>query len=341
MLYNKHRPESFDQVVGQKSAVTLLDQLVKSEDKFPNVILTGRHGTGKTTLARITARALGVNDIDIHELDAASNNTIEHVRSIVQQCRVRPQASKYKVFIIDEAHMISSAGFDTLLKVIEEPPEYVIFMFCTTELSKLKSTILSRCMVFHLKDIDDTDIFEHLKLVSEEEKLETEEDALKLIAMKARGSMRDALSYLQKCIDSNQSVTYDNTCDQLDYISDVLYYDLYDCIINEGTTEILEKINDVFSRGYDLVSFLSGLATYTRNLFVLKNEKSDKLVDISSTELKTKMKKQAKTIGPAISFKILNMISEVQVRFNLSNNKRLSIEMLCVNIYLLIKKSKK
>jgi DNA polymerase-3 subunit gamma/tau len=340
MLYNKYRPDSFDTVVGQHNTVLALKKLVNSDEKFPNLILTGKHGTGKTSLARIIAKELGCSDIDIFELDAASNNTIENVRSIIQQCRIPPQNSKYKVYIIDEVHMFSSAGFDTLLKTLEEPPEYVVFILCTTEKLKLKGSIMSRCMMFNLNNIADKDIITRLKYVCDEECIKYEEGTLELIAASAEGSLRDALSYMEKCINFDNQLVYSEVSDNLNHVDYQFYYKVYDAILNHDTDGILSLVNEIILQGHELSSFIKGLSSYTRDLFVLKSDKNDNLISAPET-LKKSMREQSKALGPATTFSILSMIDEKSVRFHLSNNKRLTVELLLINIHLLLKKKNK
>jgi DNA polymerase-3 subunit gamma/tau len=337
MIYNDYRPKTFDDVKDQSSTINILRSMIES-DNVPNIIFTGKHGTGKTTLARIVASELQTSDIDIHEIDAASNNSTESMRTLITQLRIPPHSSKRKVYIIDEVHMLSKAAFDVLLKPLEEPYKHVLFILCTTEHVKIPDTIKSRCAVFNLNNVSIKSMVDQMNSICNDYNRSCEEKLLYVIADKANGSMRDCLNLFEKCLFcTDKDLTLKNLENVLIYLDDDIFYEITNCMINDGLDNLMILIDRVINEGYDVKDIISGVASYFRKLFMMKSEKVAELI-YTTTDQKSKMKAQFDIIGAAALFKSLSMIDECTVRLHLSYNKRLSLEILFINIQLNFKK---
>jgi DNA polymerase III subunit gamma/tau len=337
MLYNEYRPKIFDDVKDQSSTILVLKAMIK-KDEISNIIFTGKHGTGKTTLARIVAKELETSDIDIHEIDAASHNSVDDIRNLITQLKIPPHNSKRKVYIIDEVHMLSKAAFDVLLKPLEESYKHVLFILCTTEYIKIPDTIKSRCTVFNLNVISIKSMINHMSSICTDYKREVDEKLLYVIAEKANGSMRDALTLLEKCLFStSENLTIENLQHILFYIDEDIFIQLTELMIEGNMDEVIILLNRLINEGYDIKEIMIGTATYFRKLFMMKSDKISELVYVSDLQ-KEKMKCQFDKIGAASLFKSLSLIEESCVRLHLSHHKRLSLELLFINIQLTIKK---
>lgn len=296
----KYRPVTFRQVVGQKAITSTLQNAIKSNHLAQAFLFTGPRGVGKTTCARIMAKTINCENLtaelepcdtcesctsfnnnasfNIHELDAASNNSVDDIRSLVEQVRIPPQVGKYKVYIIDEVHMLSQAAFNAFLKTLEEPPDYAKFILATTEKHKILPTILSRCQIFDFRRISVEDIAEHLHYVSESEGVNSEDEALNVIAQKADGAMRDALSTFDQIVSySGDILTYKSVIENLNILDYEYYFKVTDAIIKSEIPGLLLIFNEITENGFDGQHFIMGLADHLRNLLVLKNESTKEL----------------------------------------------------------------
>jgi len=305
MLYNDYRPHSFEDVVGQNSAVSIIKSAIAQSRLSHSILLSGIQGTGKTSLARIIAKAIGCNDAYIFEIDAASNSSVDDVRRLITATRIPPNVGKFKTYIIDEAHMYSNAAMNALLKVLEEPPKHCRFILCTTEKRKLLATILSRCQTFDLKCIEDTDIVGRLKFICITEGIPFEEDALCFIAREARGSMRDAISLLElvreKCVMEELS-------DKLNIVSITSYLELIQIIIDGEVDKALIILNEM-SKIIDAVKLCEGLTSFIRDLFYFKSPETQVLITMSELQ-KEAMKRAFKELGAAFIFNMLNELNK-------------------------------
>ena len=337
MLYNEYRPQTFDDVRDQSSTINVLKAMIE-KDEISNIIFTGKHGTGKTTLARIVAKELQTSDIDIHEIDAASHNSVDDIRNLITQLKIPPHNSKRKVYIIDEVHMLSKAAFDVLLKPLEEPYKHVLFILCTTEYVKIPDTIKSRCTVFNLNVISVKSMISFMTKICSDYEREVDEKLLYVIAEKANGSMRDALTLLEKCLFStNETLSIENLQHILLYIDEDIFIQITESMIEGNMDDTILLLNRLINEGYDPKDIMLGTATYFRKLFMMKSDKTAELVYVTDTQ-KEKMKSQFNRIGAASLFKCLNLIEESAVRLHLAHHKRLSLELLFINMQLNIKK---
>ena len=291
----KYRPITFDTVVGQKSITSTLKNAIKNNHLAQAFLFCGPRGVGKTTCARILAKTINCQNIkdnmeacdecesctsfnnsasfNIHELDAASNNSVEDIRNLVEQVRIPPQVGEYKVYIIDEVHMLSTAAFNAFLKTLEEPPAYAKFILATTEKHKIIPTILSRCQIFDFKRIGIDDIAKHLQFIAENEGVKAEADALHIIAQKADGALRDALSMFDQIVSfSGGDITYKNVIDNLNVLDYDYYFRIIDAIQAKDITQCLLIINEIIDNGFDGQHFIIGMGEHLRNLLVCKNK---------------------------------------------------------------------
>jgi DNA polymerase-3 subunit gamma/tau len=284
---SEYRPKEFSDMIGQDAIVKTLSNAIKN-DKIPQALLfCGPRGVGKTSCARILAKQ--INNLEenfeynIFELDAASNNSVEDIRSITDQIRIPPQIGKYKVYIIDEVHMLSNAAFNAFLKSLEEPPKHVVFILATTEKNKIIPTILSRCQIYDFKKVDVVDITELLKNICTDKKIKFDENSLSLIAEKSDGSIRDSLSMFDRLVSfTDSNLTMDEVTANLNVLDYETYFELSTLIISKDIPGILTKYNDIFIRGFDDVNLLNGLSRHLREILISKLGSSDKLSDLKN-----------------------------------------------------------
>ncbi len=344
----KYRPQTFDSVVGQASITTTLKNAIKNDHLAQAFLFFGSRGVGKTTTARILAKTINCMNLgdniepcnecesctsfneghsfNILELDAASNNSVEDIRHLIDQVRIAPQVGNRKIFIIDEVHMLSTNAFNAFLKTLEEPPEHAIFILATTEKHKILPTILSRCQIFDFHRIQIDDIVNHLKGIASKENVEAEEKALHIIAQKADGALRDALSIFDQIVSfSNNNITYQAVLENLN----VLDYDYYFKIINNSLESNIAAnlliYDDVLSKGFDGSQFLIGLSEHLRNLLVCKDESTVTLLEVPE-EIKSKYLEQSKQASQDFILSSLDLIRVIETEFRASKNKRLHVE---------------
>lgn len=344
----KYRPATFRQVVGQHSITGTLQNAIKNQHLAQAFLFTGPRGVGKTTCARILAKTINCENLsadiepcdacesctsfndsasfNIHELDAASNNSVDDIRSLVDQVRIPPQVGRYKVYIIDEVHMLSQAAFNAFLKTLEEPPAYAKFILATTEKHKILPTILSRCQIFDFRRISVEDISKYLEYVSTNEKIEAEEEALHVIAQKADGALRDALSTFDQIVSySGDTITYKNVIENLNILDYEYYFKVTDFILEGDSSGLLLIFNEIIENGFDGQHFIIGLAEHLRNLLVLKDPATIILM-LASPSLKEKYKEQASRCEADFLLSALDLCNKYDLSYKSSNNKRLHIE---------------
>ncbi|MBN2236016.1 MAG: DNA polymerase III subunit gamma/tau [Bacteroidales bacterium] len=349
----KYRPATFDTVVGQKAITNTLINAIKNHHLAQAYLFTGPRGVGKTTSARIFAKTINCLNINLEknpdqiepcnvcesclsfsqnasfnimELDAASNNSVDDIRRLVDQVRIPPQVGKYKVYIIDEVHMLSQAAFNAFLKTLEEPPSYVKFILATTEKHKIIPTILSRCQVFDFKRISVLDIANYLKYVASKEKVEADEEALHLIAQKADGAMRDALSIFDQLVSfTSGRVTYQNVVENLHVLDYDYFFRITDQFLSGDITSVLVIYNEIIERGFDGQHFLIGLGEHLRNLLISRDTATIDLLE-TSVSIKQKYFENATRFSSAFLLKALDLNNQCDINYKSSNNKRLLIE---------------
>ena len=344
----KYRPLNFDSVVGQRSLTTTLKNSISSGKLAHAYLFCGPRGVGKTTCARIFAKAINCfnpqeggepcgkcescqafdqqRSMNIHELDAASNNSVEDIRELCKQVLIPPQTGRYKVFIIDEVHMLSSSAFNAFLKTLEEPPSYVIFILCTTEKHKILPTILSRCQVYDFQRMTTKNTVDHLMYVAEKEGIETEPEALALIAEKADGGMRDALSIFDQMVSfSGGKLTYENVCQNLNVLSQEYYFQLVDHFLAGHVSDCLLLFNEVLQKGFDGGNFIAGLATHMRNLLVSRDAVTLPLLEMSD-KMRARYQEQAQRCPVHFVYKVLKLTNDCDQAYRTSRNKRLQVE---------------
>ncbi|MBO5888282.1 MAG: DNA polymerase III subunit gamma/tau [Bacteroidaceae bacterium] len=344
----KYRPLNFDSVVGQRSLTTTLKNAITSGKLAHAYLFCGPRGVGKTTCARIFAKAINCFDpqeggepcgkcesclsfeqqrsMNIHELDAASNNSVDDIRELCKQVLIPPQTGRYKVFIIDEVHMLSAAAFNAFLKTLEEPPSYVIFILATTEKHKILPTILSRCQVYDFQRMTTQNTIDHLMYVAQKEGYTAELEALSLIAEKADGGMRDALSIFDQMVSfSAGNLTYDNVCKNLNVLSQEYYFQLVDYFLESKVPECLLLLNDVLQRGFDGGNFIAGLATHMRNLLVSRDVVTLPLLEMSE-RMRNRYQEQAQRCPIRFVYKVLKLANDCDQAYRTSRNKRLQVE---------------
>jgi len=337
----KYRPDNFDAVVGQSSVTSTLKNAIQSNQLAQSYLFCGPRGVGKTTCARIFAKEVNqfendnqVNDFsfNIFELDAASNNSVDDIRNLTDQVRVPPQIGKYKVYIIDEVHMLSTSAFNAFLKTLEEPPKHAKFILATTEKHKIIPTILSRCQIFDFKRISENDIALHLEKIAKEEEVTVEEDALHLIAQKSDGSLRDSLSLFDKLISfSDKNLTYSSVAEHLNILDYEYYFKVTDCLLENDINQLLNIYNEIFENGFDGNHFINGLAEHLRDLLVSKDESTIKLLKKSET-LSLRYLDQSKKCKIHFLLEALNLCNECDVNYKKTNNQRLFVELILMRI---------
>ncbi|HEX5653397.1 MAG TPA: DNA polymerase III subunit gamma/tau [Chitinophagaceae bacterium] len=350
----KYRPQLFNTVVGQSHITTTLKNAIKNDQLAHAFLFCGPRGVGKTTCARILAKTINCENrskdgeacntcnscisfnegtsLNIHELDAASNNSVDDIRTLVEQVRFAPQAGRYKVYIIDEVHMLSSSAFNAFLKTLEEPPPFAIFILATTEKHKILPTILSRCQIFDFKRITLNDTVEHLQEIAVKEEIKAEKAALQVIAQKSEGCMRDALSILDKIVSfTNGELTYANTLEHLNILDADYYFRLLDCMQQQDLAGALLLYDDINRKGFEGDLVLNGFAEFIRNLLVCKDEKVAALLEVVE-DFKDKYMAAAKNTGAAFLVSALNILNEAEINYKAARNKRLHVELAIIKL---------
>lgn len=332
----KYRPKTFKDVVGQKAITNTLLNAIDHNHLAQALLFCGPRGVGKTTCARILAKMINAEGeinpeedfaFNIFELDAASNNSVDDIRNLIDQVRIPPQVGKYKVYIIDEVHMLSSAAFNAFLKTLEEPPKHAIFILATTEKHKIIPTILSRCQIFDFKRITIADAKEYLKYIAEEQGIEAEDDALHIIAQKADGAMRDALSIFDRVVSfSGNNLTRQAVTENLNVLDFETYFTATDYILENKIPELLISFNEILSKGFDAHHFISGLASHFRDLMVCKNQKTIDLLEVGE-EAKQKYLVQSKATSMEFLLEALQIANECDLKYKTSRNQRLLLEL--------------
>ncbi len=344
----KYRPVTFDSVVGQKAITSTLQNAIRTNTLAQAFLFCGPRGVGKTTCARIMAKTINCmnptadmeacdecescrsfnnsNSFNIYELDAASNNSVDDIRNLVDQVRIPPQVGRYKVYIIDEVHMLSQAAFNAFLKTLEEPPAYAKFILATTEKHKIIPTILSRCQIFDFKRITVDDICKHLQNIAAKENIIAEEEALNIIAQKADGALRDSLSIFDQMVSfSGRNITYKDVIDNLNVLDYEYYFRMVDYILAKDTNSILLLLNDVVEKGFDIQHFVQGLSTHLRNLLLGRDSRLVDMMEVSR-QLKMRYSEQAQKCSQYFILKSLDLANQCDLNFRNSSNKRLHLE---------------
>ena len=350
----KYRPITFDTVVGQAALTTTLKNAVKSGKLAHAYLFCGPRGVGKTTCARIFAKAINCQNptpdgeacnecescqsfneqrsLNIFELDAASNNSVEHIKTLMEQTRIPPQLGKYKVFIIDEVHMLSTAAFNAFLKTLEEPPAHVIFILATTEKHKILPTILSRCQIYDFERMTVRNTVDHLKHVAEKEGITYEEEALAVIAEKADGGMRDALSIFDQAASFCQgNITYQKVIEDLNVLDSENYFQIIDLSINNKVSDIMVLLNSIINKGFDGGLLIQGLAKHVRNVLMAKDPQTLPLLEVSDQQ-RQRYQEQAKKAETRFLYQALRLMNQCDINYRQSSNKRLLVELTLIEI---------
>jgi len=350
----KYRPQTFSTVVGQSHITTTLKNAIKNRQLAHAFLFCGPRGVGKTTCARILAKTINCENqqpdgeacnkchscisfnegtsLNIHELDAASNNSVEDIRNLVDQVRFAPQAGEYKVYIIDEVHMLSNSAFNAFLKTLEEPPPYAIFILATTEKHKILPTILSRCQIFDFKRITTSDTVEHLQEVTDKEHIKAERAALQLIAQKSEGCMRDALSILDKIVSfTNGEVSYSHTLEHLNILDADYYFRMADNMLEQDLAAVMLLFDDINSKGFEEEVVLNGFSEFFRNLLICKDERIAGLLEVVES-FRERYISTAKKISAAYLISALNVLNETEINYKSARNKRLHVELALIKL---------
>lgn len=350
----KYRPTSFDTVVGQTALITTLKNAVKSGKLAHAYLFCGPRGVGKTTCARIFAKAINClhptadgeacnecesckafneqRSYNIFELDAASNNSVENIKSLMDQTRIPPQVGKYKVFIIDEVHMLSTSAFNAFLKTLEEPPAHVIFILATTEKHKILPTILSRCQIYDFERMTTNDIINHLKKVAEKEGITYEDEALNIIAEKADGGMRDALSVFDQAASFCQgNITYAKVTEDLNVLDTDNYFNIVDLCLQNKVSDAMLLLNSIIAKGFAGGHFINGLASHIRNVLMAKDVQTLPLLEVSQQQ-RQKYEEQAKKCPTTFLYQALKLLNQCDINYRQSSNKRLLVEITLIQI---------
>ena len=331
----KYRPQSFRDVVGQQAITNTLLNAIENNHLAQALLFTGPRGVGKTTCARILAKKIneqsGVTDdndfaFNVFELDAASNNSVDDIRKLIEQVRIPPQVGNYKVYIIDEVHMLSTAAFNAFLKTLEEPPKHAIFILATTEKHKIIPTILSRCQIFDFKRITISDIREYLKYIAEQQGIEAEDEALQIIAQKADGAMRDALSIFDRVVSfSGDKITRQATSEILNVLDYEVYFKVTDLILDNKLPDLLLELNTVIAQGFDGNHFIAGLASHFRDLMVCKNQVTISLMEVGE-ETRKKYTEQSQRATVPFLMEAIRIANDCDLSYRNSKNQRLLVE---------------
>jgi len=350
----KYRPSTFRSVVGQKSLTTTLKNAIQSNKLAHAYLFCGPRGVGKTSCARIFAKTINClnptadgeacnecesckafneqRSYNIHELDAASNNSVDDIRALIDQVRIPPPIGKYKVFIIDEVHMLSSAAFNAFLKTLEEPPHHALFILATTEKHKVLPTILSRCQIYDFSRISIADMVEHLEYVSSSEGVTAEPEALNVIAQKADGGMRDALSIFDQVVSfTNGNITYQAVIDNLNVLDYEYYFRLTDAMLSGNVRSAILILNDILGKGFDGQNIITGLASHFRDLLVCKDEATLILFEVGAS-IRERYKEMAKRCSDGLLFKAIELANTCDLNYRASRNKRLLLELTLIQL---------
>ena len=350
----KYRPMSFDTVVGQQALTTTLKNAVKSGKLAHAYLFCGPRGVGKTTCARIFAKAINCmsptadgeacgqcescqafneqRSFNIFELDAASNNSVEHIKTLMEQTRIPPQVGKYKVFIIDEVHMLSTAAFNAFLKTLEEPPQHVIFILATTEKHKILPTILSRCQIYDFERMTVKETINHLKHVAQQEGITFEEEALAVIAEKADGGMRDALSIFDQAVSFCQgNITYQKVIEDLNVLDSENYFQIVDFALENKAMDIMVLLNSIINKGFDGGLLIQGLAKHVRNVLMARDPQTLPLLEVSDQQ-RERYQQQAQKCPVPFLYKALQLMNQCDINYRQSSNKRLLVELTLIEI---------
>ena len=350
----KYRPQNFSTVVGQAHITTTLKNAINNNQLAHAFLFCGPRGVGKTTCARILAKTINCENktadgeacntcnscisfdngssLNIHELDAASNNSVDDIRSLVDQVRFAPQAGEYKVYIVDEVHMLSANAFNAFLKTLEEPPPYAIFILATTEKHKILPTILSRCQIFDFKRITTNDTVQHLREITNKENITAENAALHVIAQKSEGCMRDSLSILDKIVSfTGGQLTYSNTLEHLNILDEDYFFKLLQYTTEQKLTDALLLFDDINQKGFEGDTLLEGLIEFIRNLLVSKDVKAAILLEVAE-DFRDKYLQAAKEISAGWMIAALNTVQEAALNYKLARNKRLCVEMVLIKL---------
>lgn len=350
----KYRPTTFKSVVGQKALTSTLKNAIASNKLAHAYLFCGPRGVGKTTCARIFAKTINCfspttdgeacnvcescvafneqRSLNIYELDAASNNSVDDIRSLIDQVRIAPQLGKYKVYIIDEVHMLSAAAFNAFLKTLEEPPHHAIFILATTEKHKILPTILSRCQIYDFSRISISDTVEHLQYVASEEGVKTEVEALNVLAQKADGGMRDALSIFDQVVSfTSGNVTYKAVIDNLNVLDYDYYFKLTDTILTNNVIDSLLILNEILSKGFDGQNIVTGVASHFRDLLVCKDPKTVQLFEVGAS-IKDRYVSTAQRCEISFLYRAIEIANETDLNYRLSKNKKLLIELMFIRL---------
>ncbi len=350
----KYRPQHFNTVVGQSHITTTLKNAIKTEQLAHSFLFCGPRGVGKTTCARILAKTINCTNrtadaeacdtcnscisfkentsFNIHELDAASNNSVDDIRDLISQVRLTPQAGKYKVYIIDEVHMLSTSAFNAFLKTLEEPPSYAIFILATTEKHKILPTILSRCQIFDFNRITTKDTVEHLAEICEKEHIHFEKEALHLISQKSEGCMRDALSIMDKIASfSNDQITYASTVEHLNILDYDYYFKLIESLMMQDIGGVMLLYDEINNKGFEGDMFMNGLSAHFRDLLMCKDLRVTRLLDLPEN-IKVKYYVQANQLSQNYIINALSVLNQAEINYKQSRNRRLHVELALIRL---------
>ena len=350
----KYRPSTFESVVGQRALTTTLKNAIATQKLAHAYLFCGPRGVGKTTCARIFAKTINCmtptadgeacnecescvafneqRSYNIHELDAASNNSVDDIRQLVEQVRIPPQIGKYKVYIIDEVHMLSASAFNAFLKTLEDPPRHAIFILATTEKHKILPTILSRCQIYDFNRISVEDTVNHLSYVAAKENITAEPEALNVIAMKADGGMRDALSIFDQVVSfTGGNITYKSVIENLNVLDYEYYFRLTDCFLENRVSDALLLFNDVLNKGFDGSHFITGLSSHCRDLLVSKDAATLPLLEVGAS-IRQRYQEQAQKCPLPFLYRAMKLCNECDLNYRISKNKRLLVELTLIQV---------
>jgi DNA polymerase-3 subunit gamma/tau len=359
----KYRPQTFDTVVGQKSITSTLKNAIKTDHLAQSFLFCGSRGVGKTTTARILAKTINCFNrteaveacdqcdscnsfnsgasLNVYELDAASNNSVDDIRNLIDQVRIAPQLGNFKIYIIDEVHMLSTSAFNAFLKTLEEPPKHAIFILATTEKHKIIPTILSRCQIFDFNRIKVKDIAEHLASIATKENITADPEALHLIAQKADGALRDALSIFDQIVTfTGNNLTYKSVIENLNILDYDYYFRIVESTQKEDIPSALLLLNDIYEKGFDGHNFIVGLAEHYRNLLVCKDIRTAPLLEVGDA-LEQRYIDQSKQIDGTAILRALALLSKTDVDYKSSKNQRLLVEMALMQLCSLLQEQEK